>query len=94
MLLQHFRLSSLGAVKSRVAAVASASRAGVRLCPSALDGESAPFGAASTASSLASAPPCCFHAWFVQPAVMIGRAYRSMSSFVARPHVVPSFEFG
>ena len=36
---------------SRVAAVASASGAGVRLCPSALDGESAPFGAASTASS-------------------------------------------
>ena len=37
--------------QSRVAAVASASGAGVRLCPSALDGESAPFGAASTASS-------------------------------------------
>ena len=32
--------------------VASASGAGVRLCPSALDGEAAPFGAASTASSL------------------------------------------
>ena len=31
--------------------VASASGAGVRLCPSALDGESAPFGAASKTSS-------------------------------------------
>ena len=30
------------------------------MCPSALDGEAAPFGAASTALSLASAPPCHF----------------------------------
>ena len=73
--------------------VASASGAGVRLYPSALDGEAAPFGAASTASSLASAPPCRFHARFARPAVAIGRAYRSMVVVVARPHVVPGVEF-
>ena len=62
---------------SRVAAVASASGTGVLLCPSALDGDAAPFGAAS---SLASAPPCRFRARFARPAVAIESAYRSMSS--------------
>ena len=60
--------------------VASASGAGVWLCPSALDGEAAPFGAASTALSLASAPPCRLRARFGWLAVTIGCAYRSMSS--------------
>ena len=60
--------------------VASVSGAGGWLCPSALDEEAAPFGAASTASSMASAPPCRFRARFTQPAVAIGRAYSSMSS--------------
>ena len=65
---------------SRVAAVASASGAGGRLCPSALGEEAALFGAASTASSLASAPPCRFHARFARTAVAIRSAYCSMSS--------------
>ena len=73
--------------------VASASGAGVRLCPSALDRESAPFGAASMASSLASAPPCRFRARFARPAVSIGHAYHSMVVVIARPQVVPDFEF-
>ena len=67
--------------------------AGVQLCPSALDGEAAPFGVASTTSSLASAPPCRFRARFARLAVAIGRAYRSMVVVVARPHVVPGVEF-
>ena len=62
---------------SRVAAVASASGAGVRLCPSALDGESAPL-VLLRRLHLASAPPCCFRARFARPAVAIGRAYRSI----------------
>ena len=41
-----------------VAAVASASGAGVRLCPSALDGESAPFGAASSGVCVSLSLPC------------------------------------
>ena len=73
--------------------VASVSRVGIRLCPFALDGEAAPFGAASTASSLASAPPCRFRARFAWPAVVIGRAYCSMVVIVARLHVVPGVEF-
>ena len=82
--------SSLGAVDSVKGAAAPASGVGVRLCPSALDGEAAPFGAAS---SLASAPLCRFHARFSRPAVAIGRAYRSMVVVIARPHVVPGVEF-
>ena len=58
-----------------------------------MDGEAAPFGAASTASSLASAPPCRFRARFARPAVAIGRAYRSMVVVVARPHVIPAVKF-
>ena len=73
--------------------VAYASGAGVQLCPSALDGEAAPFGAASMASSLASAPPCSFRVRFAWPAVAIGRAYHSMVVVGARPHVVPGVEF-
>ena len=42
---------------------------------------------------LASAPPYRFRARFTRPAVVMGRAYRSIWSFVACPHVVPSFEF-
>ena len=85
--------SSLGAVGGVAGAAAPASGVGVRLCPSVLDGEAAPFGAASTASSLASAPPCCFRALFARPAVTIGSAYRSKVVVVARPHVVPGVEF-
>ena len=59
-----------------------------------MDGEAAPFEAASTASSLASAPPCRFRAQFARPAVAIGHAYRSKVIVVARPHVVAGVEFG
>ena len=54
---------------------------------------SSPFGAASTASSMASAPPCRFRARFARLAVAIGRAYLSMVIVVACPHVVPGIEF-
>ena len=50
------------------------------------------FGAASKASSSVCASlslPCPVR----RPAVAMGRAYRSIKSFVARPLVVPSFEF-
>ena len=50
------------------------------------------FGAASKASSSVCASlslPCLVR----RPAVAMGRAYRSIKSFVARPWVVPSFEF-
>ena len=80
--------SSLEAVGGVAGAAAPASGVGVRLCPSALDGEAAPFGAASTAS-----PPCRFRAPFARPAVAIGSAYRSKVVVVARPHVLPGVEF-
>ena len=69
--------------------VASASGAEVWLCPSALDGESATL-LLLRSLRLASVPPCCFCG---RPAVAMGRACRSITSFVARLLVVPWFEF-
>ena len=61
--------------KCRVAAVASASGAGVRLCPAALDGDSTTW-VLLRRLRLASAPPCCSCARFAGvPNARSGRSW-------------------
>ena len=70
--------------------VASASGVGVWLCPSALDGESAPFGAAVMASS-----GVCASLSLPFPVCPASGRYRACLplDLVARLHVVLCFEF-
>ena len=80
-------------VSSRLAAVASASRARVRLYPAASDGDSTTW-VLLRRLCLASAPPCRFRGRFTGRQSCWGVSRRSIWSFVARPLVVPRSSSG